>query len=62
MTNGDEIRRMSDEELWRLFQQVRFGAYGLASEIVNAMEESSLLKWLKTERKENDTPRLYNRT
>jgi hypothetical protein len=42
---------MTDEELQALFNAVRFGTYGKANEIINAMEESRLLKWLKDKEK-----------
>lgn len=54
MTNGDRIRQMTDKELVALFNAVRFGAYGTANEIINAMEESRLLKWLKDEERQKN--------
>ena len=54
MTNGDRIRQMTDEELARLFYTLRFGGYGTGNEIINAMEESRLLKWLKDEERQKE--------
>ena len=58
MTNGDKIRSMTDNELIGLFCEIRYGDYGMASEILDAMEESNLRSWLKKEiktEKNNDT-------
>ena len=43
---------MSDRELIRLFCEIRYGDYGLGSEVLDAMEESNLTKWLKQEAQE----------